>query len=258
MQRLRIIPCLLIHQGGLYKTVRFRQPTYVGDPINAVKIFCEKEADELMLVDIDATVDNRPPDFDFVEDIASQAFMPTGYGGGVKSVADMEKLFSKGVEKVSISAAALAQPSLITECARAFGSQSVVVTIDVKKSLFGRTQIVSHNGRKVWKPELLAWVREVADRGAGEIVLNDVDRDGTQQGYDHDLIRRVVQAVDVPVIALGGARDVTDLKKVIESTGASAAAAGSLFVFCGPRRAVLINYPPPDTWQSRVNESSNP
>jgi imidazole glycerol-phosphate synthase subunit HisF len=240
----RIIPCLLLHQGGLVKTTKFKDPVYVGDPINAVKIFNEKCADELILVDIDATVEGRGPDIEFLRGICAQAFMPVCYGGGVKSVQQMEELFQAGVEKVSVSAAALENPDLIGEAVSHFGSQSVIVTIDVRKGIFGNKRLVcTHNGKKKWEKGLLEWVKTVQDLGAGEIVINDVERDGTMRGYDFDLLKSVVDLARVPVVALGGAKEVEEMKVLIDTIGVSAAAAGSLFVFKGPHRAVLINYP---------------
>ncbi len=239
---LRIIPCLLLHNGGLCKTVSFRRPSYVGDPINAVNIFTEKQADELLLLDIDATVHGQGPNLPLIESIASQALMPVAYGGGVRCVDQMERLFSCGVEKVCVSAAALEDPKFISLAAKSFGSQSVVVAIDTALTLTGRRVICSHNARRKWPVGLVQWAREVEDRGAGEIVLNDVPRDGTMLGYDHGLIQEVAKALTIPVVALGGARDFDDMNKAIRVSGASAAAAGSLFVYHGPRRAVLISY----------------
>lgn len=244
---LRIIPCLLLHERGLVKTKQFKSPVYVGDPINAVKIFSEKCADELIIIDIDATVESREPEVEFLRDICAQAFMPVCYGGGVRSVAQMERLFHAGIEKLSISSAALEEPSLIREASRNFGSQSVAVTIDVKRPFFGgEPAIVTHRAKRRSKRKLRDWVKEVVDLGAGEIVINDVDRDGTMAGYDYDLIEGVASSASVPVIALGGAKDVSDMEKLIKETGVAAAAAGSIFVFKGPHRAVLINYPQRD------------
>jgi cyclase len=241
---LRIIPCLLLHQGGLVKTKRFKDPIYVGDPINAVKIFSDKCADELIIIDIDATAEGREPKVDFLRDICSQAFMPVCYGGGVKSLQQMERLFHAGIEKISLSSAALQTPSLLREASSAFGSQSVVVTIDIRRPIFGKGYAVSsHRGKKKWPIPLADWVKGVVDQGAGEIVINDIDRDGTMSGYDYKLVSEVVKIASVPVVALGGAKDVNDMEHLIEETGVAAAAAGSVFVFIGPHRAVLIHYP---------------
>jgi cyclase len=240
----RFIPCLLLHEGGLYKTVKFRQPNYIGDPINAVKIFNEKGADELVLLDIDATVRRRGPQFQWVQDIVSEAFMPVTYGGGVRSLDDMGRLFGLGVEKVSISAAALEFPELVADAARQFGSQSVIVTIDVKRSFWSKSPIVcTHNGRRTHKIDVLSWALQVESAGAGEIILNSVDRDGMMEGYDHALIKELAGKIRVPIVALGGAGALDDMEKVISSSGASAAAAGSLFVYRSKGQGVLINYP---------------
>ena len=243
-QLLRIIPCLLLHRRGLYKTVRFKKPQYIGDPINAVRIFNEKEVDELLLVDIDATTSGKPPNVELVRDIVSEAFMPVGYGGGVTSIDQMESLFSAGVEKVSISAHALAHPEFISEAARSFGSQSVVVTVDVKKPfLSSRYALYTHNGARRWNIPLLDWVRKTEQLGAGEVILNNIDRDGTMDGYDHALLSEIAGAVSIPVIALGGASSYDDLERAILESKMSAAAAGSLFVYKAKGQGVLINYP---------------
>jgi imidazole glycerol-phosphate synthase subunit HisF len=243
-QLLRIIPCLLLHQGGLYKTIRFKKSRYIGDPINAVKIFNEKEADELLIVDIDATVAGRPPCFDAVKDIVSEAFMPVGYGGGISSLKEMETLFSCGVEKVSISAAALENPNLINLAVRNFGSQSVVVTIDVGRPMFSRCySVYSHNAKRRWPLTPESWLARVEALGAGEVVVNNIDRDGTMDGYDHELLRRLTDVSTIPIIALGGASDYADMERAIVESNASAAAAGSLFVYRGKGQGVLINYP---------------
>lgn len=243
-QLLRIIPCLLLHKGGLVKTTRFKSPVYVGDPINAVKIFSDKGADELLIIDIDATVDEREPHFESLRGICSQAFMPLCYGGGVKTIAQMEQLYALGFEKVSLSSAALERPELVREASKKFGAQSVVVTLDIKRSTFTkRFIVVSHRGKRKWTLDYIDAVQQFVKLGVGEIVINDVDRDGTMEGYDQALFRKAAQASPVPVVALGGAKDLADIEAVLTDGGASGAAAGSLFVFKGPHRAVLINYP---------------
>jgi cyclase len=240
----RVIPCLLLHKGGLYKTVEFKNPRYVGDPINAVRILNEKEVDELLLVDIDATVEGREPRYDQVEDIVGEAFMPVAYGGGVKSVAQMHRLFALGVEKVFTSAAALAAPSLVSDAASRFGSQSIGVTLDLKRGRAGAEPVVvTHNSRKKANLAPIEAARLMEEHGAGELLVNSVDRDGTMSGYDLGAIRQITQAVSIPVVALGGAGSLDDLSRAAREGGASAAAAGSLFVFTGVHRAVLITYP---------------
>lgn len=246
MLRSRITPCLLIQGGGLVKTQRFSNPKYVGDPINAVKIFNEKEVDELSIYDIDASVEGRGPDFDHLRSIAVESRMPLGYGGGVRSAADAVRLIQSGFEKVSISAAAVERPALIRELADAVGRQSVVVTIDVKKAgLLGRMGIFTHNGRRAAKTSLVDFLHQASEAGAGEIVINNIDRDGMMQGYDLDLARAVRDAVDVPITMLGGAGNTDHMRELIDTIGTCGAAAGSMFVFNGVYRAVLISYARP-------------
>ncbi|MCE1115132.1 MULTISPECIES: AglZ/HisF2 family acetamidino modification protein [Pseudomonas] len=248
MLRPRIIPCLLIHQGGLVKTQLFKDPKYVGDPINAVKIFNEKEADELMVLDIDATVRGVAPNFDLIAKLAAECRMPLCYGGGVTTAAQAARIIELGVEKVAVSAAAIAQPALITEMARAVGSQSVVAVMDVRKKsgLFSKGyQVCTHNAQKLHKLDPVEFSRQLQDAGAGEIVINSVDRDGMMQGYDIELAASVKAAVRVPVTVLGGAGAQEHLEDLIKRLGVVGAAAGSLFVFKGKYRAVLINYPTP-------------
>lgn len=240
----RIIPCLLLHEGGLVKTVKFKKPRYVGDPINAVKIFNEKEVDEIILIDIDAAREQREPDYELINDIASEAFMPICYGGNVTTALQMRKIFSLGIEKISISSAAIESPELIKEAATIFGSQSIIVTLDVKKGLFDKKiQVVTHNASKKTGMCPVHLAKYFEEKGAGELLVNYVDRDGIMEGYDIELIKKISSTVNIPVIALGGAGSLDDMKLVIKEGGASAAAAGSLFVFKGVHHAVLINYP---------------
>lgn len=243
MIQTRAIPVLLLRNGGLVKTVRFKDPKYLGDPINIVKIFNDKEADELVLLDIMATIENRGPRFDLLAKITSECFMPLCYGGGVRTLDDMHALFSLGVEKVAVNSHAVEDPAFITAAAERFGSQSVMVSVDVKRTLFGRVQVVTHNGRRRTGLNPVEFAAEAERRGAGELLLNSVDRDGTLDGYDLDLIRQVAQTVSIPVVACGGAGRIEDLGNAVNEAGASAAAAGSLFVFQGRHRAVLISYP---------------
>lgn len=238
----RVIPCLLLKGTGLVKTVRFADPKYVGDVINAVKIFNDKEVDEIILLDIEAHSGRGRIEWDLVNKTASEAFMPMCYGGGVTSIDEIKRLFRAGCEKVSINTAAFENPRLLESAARAFGSQSIVAGIDVKKDFLGRYRVVSHGGEKKQAKDVVEWARAVERAGAGEILLNSVDRDGTQSGYDLELVKQVANAVSVPVIACGGAGKVQHFADAIAS-GASAVAAGSLFVFRGPHRAVLITYP---------------
>jgi cyclase len=237
----RVIPCLLLHDGGLVKTRRFRDPKYVGDPLNAIRIFNEKEVDELAVLDIGASRERRAPDFALIAEFAAECFMPLCYGGGIRSLADAERLFALGIEKVCLQSAALHNPALITQIATRYGSQAVVVSIDVKRDFLQRPFLFHAARRKKLKLDWRDWARQVVDRGAGEILFNAVDRDGMQQGYDLALVRQAA-ASSVPVVAVGGAASLSDLRRAIDA-GASAVAAGSLFVFHGPHRAVLISYP---------------
>lgn len=247
MLRSRIIPCLLIHDGGLVKTEKFKVGKYVGDPLNAVKIYNEKQVDELLLLDIDATVKGREPDFARLRSIAVESRMPLCYGGGVTSAEQAARIVGLGFEKVSVSAAALARPQLIREMATAVGSQSVVVTIDVKKNamLPGHT-VYTHNGRIKQSVSLTNFMRQAMELGAGEIVINSIDRDGTMTGYDLDLARQARAVVDLPLSFVGGAGSIDDIQGLIDTVGVVGAGAGSLFVFKGPYRAVLINYGRPE------------
>lgn len=241
----RVIPVLLLHGAGLVKTVRFREPKYVGDPRNAVKIFNEKMVDELALLDIDATPENRPPRFQLVEEIVSEAFMPVAYGGGIRTVEDASRMVALGVEKIIVNSRAVEDPAFIQRLASQLGSQSVVVCLDVKNAKGGGYQVHTHSGRNRTKLDPAVFAREAEALGAGEILVNAIDRDGTMAGYDLELIRAVSRAVSVPLIACGGAGSLADIGAVIREGGASAAAAGSLFVFHGRNRSVLISYPEP-------------
>lgn len=239
----RVIPCLLLRRAALVKTVRFKNATYVGDPINTVRIFNEKEVDELVFLDITATVETRPPPLDLIAEISRECFMPFGYGGGIRTLEDVRKVLATGAEKAILNTAAWKQPGLITEAARHFGSQSIVVSIDVKKSLFGKSHVVVASGSENTKQDPVSYAKRVEELGAGEILLTSVDREGTFTGYDVELVHQVAQAVGIPVVANGGAGNLQHLREVVCTGGASAAAAGSLFVFQGAHRAVLINYP---------------
>ena len=244
MLRPRVIPCLLVRNGGLVKTIRFRSPKYVGDPINAVRIFNEKEVDELIVLDIDATVLGREPDYVMIRNLAAECRMPLCYGGGVKAVAQAERIVSMGVEKVAISSAAIADPKLVASMAEVIGSQSVVVVLDVKSAgKAGEYEIHTHNGTKSTGRSPFEVAKQMEDLGAGEIVLNSIDNDGAMQGYDVPLIARMRQSITLPMTALGGAGSLNDIRELIGQFGIVGAAAGSLFVFKGVYRAVLINYP---------------
>jgi cyclase len=232
----------LLRNGGLVKTVGFESPRYVGDPINAVRIFNDKEVDELVFLDIGATPAAAGPNFDLLADIATEAFMPFAYGGGVTSLEHARTLFALGVEKVVVNTGALRTPRLIGEIARAAGSSSVVVSIDVRRNWRGKYSVWMAGGREDAHRDPVEWSREVEQEGAGEILLTSINRDGTQSGYDLELVRRVSEAVAIPVVAAGGAASLSDFRAAVDH-GASAVAAGSMFVFQGKHKAVLITYP---------------
>jgi cyclase len=253
MKRIRVIPGLLLHEKGLVKSVKFKDYKYVGDPINAVRIFNEKEVDELAIIDIDASREKRPPDFLHILSIVSEAFMPVAYGGGIRKVEEVEKILLNGVEKVIINKMALENPSFISDIARRFGSQSIVASIDYKKSLFGSVRVYIDNGKTNTQKDPLAFARQMEDAGAGEILLNAIDRDGTFEGYDLAMIHKISHAVNIPVIAMGGAGSVEDFKLAVRE-GASAVSAGSMFVFQRPHRAVLISYPSREILEEEVFE----
>lgn len=248
MLRSRIIPVLLLRDKGLVKTRQFADEKYVGDPINAVKIFNEKEVDELTLFDIDATANGTEPDYALLKSIAAESRMPLCYGGGISNASQAARIIALGFEKVSISAAALERPELIREMAERVGRQSVVVTVDVRKQgLLGQHNIYSHNGRRRHREKLPDFLAEAEQLGAGEIVINSIDRDGMMHGYDLKLARTVRERVSVPISFVGGAGAVEDMADLIAVVGTVGAAAGSLFVFKGTYRAVLISYARPSS-----------
>ena len=252
MLRPRIIPCLLVHEGGLVKTVGFGNPKYVGDPINAVKIFNEKESDELIVVDIDASVTGAEPDFQMIAHLAAECRMPLCYGGGVKTAAQAKRIVSLGVEKVAVSAAAAERPALIGEMANEVGRQSVVTVIDYKKRrLRGGYEMVTRNAKR----DPVEFAIEAEAQGAGEIVLNSVDNDGKMTGYDLTLAKQLREKVDVPITILGGAGSLDDIAEAIREMGIIGLAAGSLFVFKGKLRAVLISYPQPDAKEQLIRDA---
>lgn len=243
MFRPRVIPCLLLSNSGLVKTVQFARPRYVGDPINVIRIFNDKEVDELAVLDITATSTSREPQFEHIAEMAGECFMPMSYGGGITTLQQIERILKLGVEKVCLNTAAIARPELVTEAAQAFGSQSIVVSLDVRRTFFGRYRVYTHAGRTGTNWDPIALARHMESRGAGELLLTAVDCDGTMAGYDLELTRSVANAVSIPVVACGGAGSIQDLGSAIKQGNASAAAAGSMFVFHGKHRAVLISYP---------------
>ena len=238
----RVIPCLLLQNEGLVKTFKFAKPKYVGDPINAVRIFNDKEVDELIVLDISASKEGRDPNYALIEKFAGECFMPLCYGGGIKSVQQARQLFALGVEKVCLQTAVLDDLTIISRMADNFGRQSVVVSVDIKKTWLGEYKIYrSVDGKKVKKP-WLQYLQHVEKAGAGEVIVNSVDLDGTMAGMDLGLIRQAASAVTVPLVAMGGIGSLSDIQTAIKA-GASAVSAGAFFVFQGPHRAVLITYP---------------
>lgn len=238
----RVMPCLLLRNSKLVKTVRFKDPDYIGDPVNAVKIYNDKEVDELIFLDITATTENKPPNFKTIGEIASECFMPMTYGGGVRSIEDMRRIYWLGAEKIAINTYAVENPGVISKAAEIFGNQSVLVAIDVKRKVLGGYEVFTHGGKKGARMDPVEWAMKAAELGAGEILLTSIDRDGTYEGYDTELIRKVSQTVSVPIIACGGAGKVEDFAKAV-GAGASACAAGSMVVYQGKGRGVLINFP---------------
>ena len=243
MLRSRLIVSLLLKDGGLVKTVKFKEPRYLGDPINTVRIFNEKEVDELAIFDISCTTNGKSPDFKLIESLAEECRMPLCYGGGIKSVAEAQRIFDLGVEKIAISSAAVYNPSLITEIARRVGSQSVVVVLDVKKRLIGGYEIRTHNGSKRVDGELVEIVKRMKHYGAGEIVINNITNDGSMKGYDLGLVACVKEVTDLPLTILGGAGGTEDVGLLTRQFGIIGAASGSQFVYKGKLKGVLMHYP---------------
>lgn len=239
----RVMPCLLLKDGSLVKTVKFKDPGYIGDPINAVRIYNEKEVDELIFLDITATSEKREPPYKVLSEIASECFMPVTYGGGVKNIEMIRQILALGIEKISINSQAVEDPDFVRVATEKFGSSTIVVSIDVRKKLFGKYEVCIHGGKKSTGLDPVSFARDVEKMGAGEILLTAIDRDGTQEGYDLELIKSVTNAVGIPVIACGGAGKVDDFRMAVKEAGASACATGSLVVYFGRNRAVLINFP---------------
>lgn len=255
MLRTRVIPCLLLRGEGLVKTTRFKEPRYIGDPINAIRIFNDKEVDELILLDITASREGRGPALAAIRDFASECFMPVGYGGGIRSLEDARLVLSLGIEKIIVNTMALQRPELISELAREFGAQAVVVSIDAKKRVLGGHEVFGAGGTRKTGMKAVDHALRMVELGAGEIFLNSIDRDGTQSGYDLALVRSVASAVRVPVIACGGAGSLADFREAVMEGQASAVSAGSMFVFHGRHRAVLISYPARDELELALSSS---
>ena len=253
MNKIRVIPCLLLKNKGLVKTKQFKDSIYVGDPINAVKIFNDKEADELLFIDIEASKLGRGPDYELLSRIVKEAFMPFGYGGGVKTLDDITKLLHLGIEKVCINSFAIKDIEFVKKASDLVGSQSIVISIDVKKDFFGKFKVYDYLKQKTTNLDPVEFAKQVELKGAGEILLMSVDKEGKFEGYNLELISKVSKAVNIPVVALGGASEVNDFKEAINA-GTSAVSAGSLFVFYGPNKAVLINYPIQKNFLREQNE----
>lgn len=243
MFRPRLIPVLLLKNKGLVKTTKFRDPIYIGDPINAVKIFNERNADELIFLDITASKENRTIPVDLVKRVGDEAFMPISVGGGINTIEQAKEMLNVGAEKVVINTAGVKNPKVITEIAKTFGNQSIAVSIDVKKDLFGKYHIYGKSGSEKSDMDLVAHAKKMRDLGAGEIIINNIDNDGVMKGYDIELIKLISSNVDIPVVALGGAGNEQDFVDCIKFGKASAAAAGSMFVYYGKKKGILINYP---------------
>jgi cyclase len=243
MLRTRIIPALLLRNESLVKTVRFGKFTYVGDSCNTARIFNELEVDELLFLDIAATRERRSPNLKLLTDIANECFMPLGYGGGIRSLDQAKAVFDMGFEKVIINSCAVKTPSLLTEIAKQYGSQAVIASIDAKTSFLGKSTVRTEGGKYNTRRDPVEWAQKVEERGAGEILLTSIDREGTWEGFDLDLIKRVTDTVSIPVIAHGGAGGVEDIGKVVKQAGASAVALGSMVVFQKKGMGVLVNFP---------------
>jgi len=243
MYRPRIIPVLLLKNLGLVKSIKFKNHRYIGDPINAVKIFNDKKADELVFLDINASKENRLISLEFVNKVGDEANMPFAVGGGIKNIQEIRSILERGAEKIIIGTAAYMNPVFIKEAVDAFGSSTIVVCLDVKKNYFGKYQLVYKNGTKKVKEDVVEFAQKMTEYGAGEILIQSVDRDGTYEGYDIELIKLVSRTVTIPVVALGGAAGYSDFSLAVKEGNASAVASGSLFVYHGPRRAVLISFP---------------
>lgn len=242
MKNNRLIPALLLKNGGLVKTIKFKKPSYVGDPINTIRIFNEKEVDEIIVIDINASQQKKEPNFKLIEEFAGECFMPLTYGGGIKNISQAKKLFSLGVEKICLQSAAFNNKKFISELVDTFGSQSIVLSVDIKRNFWKEPKIFLEGKKYKSNLYFIQIIKEIISLGVGEILLNSVDQDGTMLGPDIEIISKVSKNIDIPLIALGGISSLSDIKKCLLG-GANAVAAGSFFVYHGPHKAVLINYP---------------
>ena len=243
MLQTRVIPCLLLKDDSLVKTVNFKKPAYIGDPVNTARIFNELEVDELVLLDISATNNNRKPDFKILAELANECFMPLAYGGGINDFEDAKKIFQIGIEKVVINSIAFSKPAFITELAEHFGNQAIVASIDVKKNMLGKYQVYSNSGTKKQKVDPVAWAQELEQLGAGEILLTAIHQEGTWMGFDINIIEKISNAVNIPVIANGGASSIEDIGKAVKQGNASAVSLGSMVVYQNKGMGVLVNFP---------------
>ena len=256
MSRLRVIPTLLADRKRLIKGTKFKNHNYIGDAINALKIFNEKEVDELVFLDIKATAEGRGPDFQVVQDIATEAFFPLAYGGGIRGIDDVQRLMSLGVEKVVFGTAAFLMPDLVRESSELIGSQSVVVSVDYKKTFLKGLKVFVKNGELNTNFSPLDYAKRMEDLGAGELIISSIDREGSYSGYDTEVLKEISASVSIPVVASGGAGSITDILDVSREARVSAVSAGSLFVFYGPHKAVLINYPSYDIISDLLNRGN--
>lgn len=256
MLRYRIIPTLLLHNKGLYKTVNYsiKKGKYIGDPLNAIKIFNVKGVDELIFLDIDASKEKRGPNFDIIKDIATECFMPVAYGGGITKLEEVKKIFQIGIEKVVLNSILLSDMSLLRESSKIFGVQSIVAAVDIKKNLFGKYKVYNSSKKKNMDLDIKNYIKDLELNGAGEIYLSAVDRDGTMEGYDIKLMKDIMKDIKVPVIINGGAKDISDFSQAIKECGVSAVSAGSMFVFRGIHKAVLITYPEYEELERKLGE----
>ena len=243
MLQIRVIPSLLLKNDSLVKTVNFKNPRYIGDPVNTARIFNELEVDELMLLDILATNNNSKPNFNILSELANECFMPLAYGGGINDFEDAKKIFQIGIEKVVVNSIAFSKPAFITELAEHFGNQAIVASIDVKKNMFGKYQVYSNSGTKKQKVEPVVWAQKLEQLGAGEILLTAIHQEGTWSGFDINIIEKISNAVNIPVIANGGASSIEDIGKAVKEGQASAVSLGSMIVYQNKGMGVLVNFP---------------
>jgi cyclase len=246
MNRARVIPILLLQNSGLYKTIKFKDPKYVGDPLNALKIFNEKQCDEIILLDINSSKQNKEINYNLIQEIATECFMPLSYGGGINKLNQIEKVLKLGVEKVIINSAFISSPDFLKEAVKEFATSTLVASVDVKKNIWGKYILHSHANKKIIFTDPIDYIKNLEENGVGEIMINNVDRDGTMSGYDIELIKKISNGIKIPLIAAGGCNDLNDIKNLYDNTNVSATAAGSFFVFHGKHRAVLISYPSPE------------